>query len=106
MKPAATARRVDFAAVAPGRARYLAGIDAQVRYDAVHQRCWGDYHALSLDRADVGYAAIKGYQSPRDRDALFEVSLDPQARPHAVPLAGPRSRRPARPMSSARPTTR
>jgi GNAT superfamily N-acetyltransferase len=81
------ARRVHFAAVAPWRARYLAEIDAQVRYDAVHQRGWGDYYTLSLDGVDVGYAAIKGYDSPRDRDALFEVYLDPPARLRAVPLA-------------------
>jgi GNAT superfamily N-acetyltransferase len=81
------ARRVDWAFVAPWRVRYLAELDAQCRYDAVHPRGWGDYYALGLDGADVGYAAIKGYDSPRDRDALFEIYVDPPARPHAVPLA-------------------
>jgi GNAT superfamily N-acetyltransferase len=82
-----TARRVDPPAIAAWRARYLAGIDAQVRYDAVHQRGWADLYALGLDGVDVGYGAIKGDDSPRDRDALFELYVDPPARPHGVPLA-------------------
>jgi GNAT superfamily N-acetyltransferase len=82
-----TARRVPLAAIAPWRVRYLAELDAQCRYDAVHQRGWGDYYAVTLDGGDVGYGALKGLDSPRDRDALFELYLDPPARPRAVPLA-------------------
>ena len=81
------ARRADLAAIAGWRARYLAEMNTQVRYDAVHQRGWGDYYVVSLDGVDVGYGAIKGFDAPRDRDALFEIHLDPPARPHAVPLA-------------------
>lgn len=83
----ASARRVDRSAIASWRARYLAEIDAQVRYDATHQRGWADHYVVSLDGADAGYGAIKGVDSPADRDALFELYLDPPARPHAVPLA-------------------
>lgn len=83
----ASARRVDLPAIATWRARYLAEIHAQVRYDATHQRGWADHYVVSLDGVDVGYGAIKGFDSPRDRDALFELSVDPPARPRAVPLA-------------------
>lgn len=85
--PEATVRRVDQTAIAPWRARFLAEIDAQVRYDATHRRGWADVYALSLDGADVGYGAIKGFAEIADRDALFELYVDPAARPRAVPLA-------------------
>lgn len=81
------ARRVDGAAIAPWRARFLAEIDAQVRYDATHRRGWADVYAVSLDSVDVGYGAIKGFAEIAHRDALFELYLDPAARPRAVPLA-------------------
>jgi GNAT superfamily N-acetyltransferase len=83
----AAARRVDPPAIAPWRARFLAEIDAQVRYDAVHTRRWADLYVVSLDGADVGYGAIKGFDAPADRDALFELYVEPPARPRAVPLA-------------------
>lgn len=83
----AAARRVDGGFIAPWRARFLAEIDAQVRYDATHRRGWADVYAVSLDGADVGYGAIKGFDEPADRDSLFELYVDPPARPHAVPLA-------------------
>ena len=87
MRAAAAARRVDSAAIAPWRARYLAELDAQCRYDATHRRGWADAYAVSLDGLDVGYGAIKGCDEIEARDSLFELYLDPPARPHAVPLA-------------------
>jgi GNAT superfamily N-acetyltransferase len=83
----AAARRVDIAAIAPWRIRFLAEIAAQVRYDAVHRRGWADHYAISLDGADVGYGAIKGLDDSGDRDTLFELYVDPVARTRAVPLA-------------------
>jgi GNAT superfamily N-acetyltransferase len=83
----AAARRVDDAAIAPWRARFLAEIAAQVRYDATHRRGWADVYAVSLDGVNVGYGAIKGCDEIAARDALFELYLDLAARPHAVPLA-------------------
>lgn len=85
--PEAAARRVDGAAIAPWRARFLAEIDAQVRYDATHRRGWADVYVVSLDGMDVGYGAIKGFAEIAHRDALFELYVDPAARPRAVPLA-------------------
>jgi GNAT superfamily N-acetyltransferase len=82
-----SARSVDASAIAPWRERYIAEIDAQVRYDATHRRGWADHYAVSLDGEDVGYGAIKGLNEPADRDSLFELYVDPPARPHAVPLA-------------------
>jgi GNAT superfamily N-acetyltransferase len=73
--------------MAPWRARYLAELDAQSRYDATHRRGWADVYAVSLDGVDVGYGAIKGCDEIAARDSLFELHLDPAARPHAVPLA-------------------
>jgi GNAT superfamily N-acetyltransferase len=81
------ARPVDGPVIAPWRARFLAEIDAQVRYDATHRRGWADVYAVSLDGVDVGYGAIKGFAEIAHRDALFELYLDPAARPRAVPLA-------------------
>ncbi len=83
----AAARRVDGAAIAPWRARFLAELDAQCRYDATHRRGWADAYVVSLDGVDVGYGAIKGCDEPSDRDSLFEFYVDPAARPHAGPLA-------------------
>ena len=83
----ASARRVDGSAIAPWRERFLAEIDAQVRYDATHRRGWADVYVVSLDGVEVGYGAIKGCDEPADRDSLFELYIDPPARPRAVPLA-------------------
>jgi GNAT superfamily N-acetyltransferase len=83
----AAARRIDGAAIAPWRARFLAELDAQFRYDANHRRGWADAYVVSLDGVDVGYGAIKGCDEIEARDSLFELYVDPAARPHAVPLA-------------------
>jgi GNAT superfamily N-acetyltransferase len=82
----AAARRVDGAAIAPWRARFLAELDAQFRYDANHRRGWADAYLVSLYGVDVGYGAIKGCDEIEARDSLFELYVDPAARPHAVPL--------------------
>lgn len=83
----AAARRVEGPAIAPWRARFLAELDAQFRYDANHRRGWADAYLVSLDGVDVGYGAIKGWDAIEARDSLFEFFVDPAARPHAVPLA-------------------
>lgn len=87
MTRTAAARRIDGVAIAPWRARYLAELDAQCRYDANHRRGWADAYAVSLDGIDVGCGAIKGCDVIAARDSLFEFYLDPPARPWAVPLA-------------------
>jgi GNAT superfamily N-acetyltransferase len=84
----AAARRVDGTAIAAWRARFLAELDAQCRYDATHRRGWADAYIVSLDGLDVGYGAIKGCDEIAARDSLFEFYLDPAARGWAVPLAG------------------
>ncbi|MEO5822480.1 MAG: GNAT family N-acetyltransferase [Vicinamibacteraceae bacterium] len=83
----AAARRVEGAAIVPWRARFLAELDAQFRYDANHRRGWADAYAVSLDGVDVGYGAIRGCDDIEARDSLFELYVDPPARPHAVRLA-------------------
>jgi GNAT superfamily N-acetyltransferase len=83
----AAARRVDGARIAPWRARYLAELDAQCRYDATHRRGWADVYAVSLDGLDVGYGAIKGCDEIAARDSLFEFHVDPPVRSWAVSLA-------------------
>ena len=81
------ARRADLTAIAPWRARFLAEIAAQIRYDATHRRGWSDVYLVALDGVDVGYGAIKGSAAVDARDTLFELYLDPATRRHAVPLA-------------------
>jgi GNAT superfamily N-acetyltransferase len=83
----ASARRVEGTAIAPWRARFLAELDAQFRYDANHRRGWADAYVVSLDGVDVGYGAIKGCDEIAARDSLFELYVDPADRPHAVRLA-------------------
>lgn len=81
--PSAAARRVDPAALAPWRARYLAELDAQCRFDAYHARGWVDAYLARLDGVDVGYGAI----AHGDEPAFFEYFVDPAVRSQAVPLA-------------------
>lgn len=80
----AAARRVDPASLAPWRARYLAELDAQCRFDSYHSRGWVDAYLATFDGVDVGYGAIATYGEPA---ALFEYYADPDVRPWAVPLA-------------------
>jgi GNAT superfamily N-acetyltransferase len=79
----ATARRVDPAALVPWRARYLAELDAQCRFDSYHARGWVDAYLASVDGVDVGYGAV----ARGDEPALFEYFVDPAVRSRAVPLA-------------------
>ena len=83
----AEARRVDGPAIAPSRARFLAELDAQFRYDANHRRGWADAYVVTLDGVDVGHAAVARRDDLPEGGALFELYVDPAARPHAVPLA-------------------
>lgn len=67
----ARATEVDLKEIEPLRALFLQETNAQIRYNAYHERGWTDSYLLSLDDSTVGYGSIKG-QEIRDRDTVFE----------------------------------
>lgn len=65
------------------RQLFLRKLNAQVRYEACHERGWSDYYLLKLDDLKVGYAAVKGMEALTNRDSIFEFYLLPGYRQHA-----------------------
>jgi RimJ/RimL family protein N-acetyltransferase len=52
----------------------------QIRYNACHERGWSDTYLIEYKGTGVGYGAIKGSESIKNRDALFEFYLIPTYR--------------------------
>lgn len=72
--------RASLSEILPLRERYLAEMNAQVRYHACHERGWSDSYLLQLNGHSVGYGAVKG-QEIKDRDTVFEFFVvEPQRR--------------------------
>jgi GNAT superfamily N-acetyltransferase len=71
--------------ILPMRARYLAEMNRQIRYNACHERGWSDSWLLLLDNERVGYGAIKGREI-KDRDSIFEFFVSEPHRRYARDL--------------------
>jgi GNAT superfamily N-acetyltransferase len=61
------------------RLLYLQEINAQVRYNARHERGWTDSWLLVANGLPVGYGAVAG-EDIRDRDTVFECYVIPSFR--------------------------
>ena len=61
------------------RTLYLQEINAQVRYNACHERGWTDSYMLTVNGLPVGYGAVKG-QEIKARDTVFECYVIPSFR--------------------------
>ncbi|HTR30771.1 MAG TPA: GNAT family N-acetyltransferase [Puia sp.] len=61
------------------RLLFLQEINAQVRYNACHERGWTDSYFLTANGLPVGYGAIKG-QEIKGRDTIFECYVIPPFR--------------------------
>jgi GNAT superfamily N-acetyltransferase len=64
------------------RLLYLQEINAQVRYNACHERGWTDSYHLTVDGVVVGYGSIMGRQI-KGRDTVFEFYVIPPFRSQA-----------------------
>src|SRR5580693_9802622 len=61
------------------RLLYLQEINAQVRYNASHERGWTDSYLLTANGLPVGYGAVNG-QEIKGRDTIFECYVIPPFR--------------------------
>jgi GNAT superfamily N-acetyltransferase len=61
------------------RLLYLQEINAQVRYNACHERGWTDPYLLTANGLPVGYGSVKG-QEIKGRDTVFELYVIPPFR--------------------------
>ena len=61
------------------RLLYLQEINAQVRYNACHERGWTDPYLLTANGLPVGYGSVKG-QEIKGRDTVFECYIIPPFR--------------------------
>lgn len=66
--------------ILPLRDLFLQENSFQIRYNACHDRGWTDSYLLLGDNEKIGYGAIKGNASIKDRDTLFEFYILPAAR--------------------------
>jgi hypothetical protein len=64
------------------RLLYLQEINAQVRYNACHERGWTDSYLLTANGLPVGYGSVMG-QEIKGRDTVFECYVIPPFRPLA-----------------------
>jgi hypothetical protein len=65
--------------IQPLRLLYLQEINAQVRYNACHERGWTDSYLLTANGLPVGYGSVKG-QEIKGRDTVFETYVIPPFR--------------------------
>lgn len=75
----ARAERVELRRILPLRALYLQEHNAQLRYNACHERGWTDSYVLMTNGATVGYGSVKGREIA-DRDTVFEFFVIPSFR--------------------------
>jgi GNAT superfamily N-acetyltransferase len=61
------------------RLLYLQEINAQVRYNACHERGWTDSYLLTANGLPAGYGSVKG-QEIKGRDTIFECYIIPPFR--------------------------
>jgi hypothetical protein len=69
------------------RLLYLQEINAQVRYNACHERGWTDSYLLTANGLPVGYGSVKGREI-KGRDTIFECYVIPSFRTMANELFG------------------
>jgi hypothetical protein len=67
------------------RLLYLQETNAQIRYNACHERGWTDSWLLTANGLPVGYGAVKG-QEIKGRDTIFECYVIPTFRSWADEL--------------------
>ena len=67
------------------RLLYLQEINAEVRYNACHERGWTDSYLLTANGLPVGYGSVKG-QEIKGRDTVFELYMIPPFRSWANEL--------------------
>lgn len=67
------------------RALYLQETNAQIRYNACHERGWTDTYLLTVNGLTVGYGSVKG-QEIKGRDTVFECYVIPSFRSMANEL--------------------
>lgn len=67
------------------RALYLQETNAQIRYNACHERGWTDSYLLTVNGLPVGYGSVKG-QEIKARDTVFECYVIPSFRSMANQL--------------------
>jgi GNAT superfamily N-acetyltransferase len=61
------------------RLLYLQEINAEVRYNACHERGWTDSYLLTANGLTVGYGSVMG-QEIKNRDTIFECYVIPSFR--------------------------
>jgi GNAT superfamily N-acetyltransferase len=61
------------------RILYLQEANAQIRYNACHERGWSDSYLLTVNGLPVGYGSVKG-QEIKGRDTIFECYVIPSFR--------------------------
>ncbi len=66
--------------ILPFRDLFLQEMNAQVRYNACHERNWSDSYLLLQDGIAIGYGSVKGKDKLADRDAVFEFYVIPPYR--------------------------
>jgi GNAT superfamily N-acetyltransferase len=67
------------------RLLYLQEANAQIRYNACHERGWTDPYLLTVNGLPVGYGSVKG-QEIKGRDTVFECYVIPPFRSNANEL--------------------
>lgn len=78
----AAATKTKLKSILPLRSLYLQEMNAQIRYNACHERGHSDSYVLTIDGAEAGYGSVKGRDGPA-RDAVFEFFVIQPFRKHA-----------------------
>lgn len=73
------AARTSLKDIQPFRVLYLQEANAQIRYNACHERGWTDSYLLTVNNLPVGYGSVKG-QEIKGRDTVFEYYVIPSFR--------------------------
>ncbi|HLO79425.1 MAG TPA: GNAT family N-acetyltransferase [Chitinophagaceae bacterium] len=75
-----TATRVPLDSILFLRALFLNEINAQVRYNACHERGWSDSYIIKDQDQIIGYGSVKGNENREARDTVFEFYIIPTFR--------------------------
>ena len=69
--------RSEYGEILSLRTLFLHENNFQIRYNACYERGWSDNYLIKYKGARVGYGAIKGAESLKGRDTVFEFYLIP-----------------------------
>jgi GNAT superfamily N-acetyltransferase len=72
--------QIDLKEILQLRALFLSENNFQIRYNACHERGWTNSYVIVQNGTKIGYASIKGNESVKDRDTVFEFYLLPPFR--------------------------